>query len=143
MKKISFVSLFAAAVLAASAAPAATAAAPICALSEGAVAPQVDALNALVLAGKFSDVTAALSKRMGGLPADLLAKLADAYPKPFKDCTVVAHRVDQGGLTQDVVVFEGSASLFVYWVSGPLGGEVGPISFNMNSSFDAILALLR
>ncbi len=140
MKKISFVSLFAAALLAASAA---TAAAPTCALSDGAVAPMVDAMNALVLAGKFSDVTATLSKRMGGLPADLLTKLAEAYPKPFSTCTVLAHRVDQGGLAQDVVMFEGSASLFVYWVSGPLGGEVGPISFNMNSNFDAILALLH
>lgn len=116
---------------------------PVCALAQGTAIPEIEALNALVLAAKFDEVTAALSVRMGGLAPDLLDALAAAYPQPFTSCTTLVQRGEDGGLVQEIVVFEGTLPLFVYWVSGPMGGEIGPLSFNMNSNFAEVLQSLQ
>lgn len=116
---------------------------PVCALAEGTAIPEIEALNALVLAAKFDEVTQALSVRMGGLAPDLLAGVAAAYPQPFTSCTTLVQRTEIGGLVQEIVVFEGAQPLFVYWVSGPLSGEIGPLSFNMNSTFGEVLQSLQ
>lgn len=117
--------------------------APVCALATGTPIPEIEALNALVLAGKFDEITQTLSVRMGGLAPDLLDALAAAYPQPFTSCTTLVQRGDDGGLVQEIVAFEGVQPLFVYWVSGPFAGAVGPLNFNMNSNFVEVLQSLQ
>lgn len=117
---------------------------PVCALKDDPGLTELQPLQALVLAGRFGDVTKALSDRMGGLDPNLLKPIADAYTKPFASCTTLVVRRDIGGLAQEIDVFEADGQpLFVYWVSGPFKGAQGVVSFNMNSAFDPILQMLH
>lgn len=115
----------------------------VCALDGGVPVAEVEAVNALVREARFDDLAAALAATITGLAPEAFDGLKSAYPGPFSHCTTLVQRVDVGGLTQHVVVFEGDNPLFVYWAAATFQGKTGVVSFNMDSTFGPVLEMLK
>ncbi len=114
-----------------------------CTLAGGTPIAEVEAVNALVKAANFDELSAALAVTINGLAPDVFDGLKGAYPEPFTSCTTLVQRLDVGGLSQHVVVFEGANPLFVYWAAAPYAGQSGVVSFNMDSTFGPVMEMLH
>jgi hypothetical protein len=116
-----------------------------CLMGQATPIPELEAINAALVAGDYAQFTT-LAKASGGIDAAPLAtSLQGAFPDGFDGCVTVLQRKDIGGMVQSVVYFHGGeTALNVYWLSATEGGAFSLLSVNMNSDdLDKSLAKLR
>jgi hypothetical protein len=87
-----------------------------CALDGGKVIGRVEAMNQMVLDLDIPGLVAAIKQQVGIDVAADMGKVAEIFADGFNGCTTIAQRVDQGGMVQNVVMFDGKV--------GPLFGYV-------------------
>jgi hypothetical protein len=115
-----------------------------CALDGGTVIGRVEAMNQMVLDLDIPGLVAAIKQQVGIDVAADMGKVAEIFADGFNGCTTIAQRVDQGGMVQNVVMFDGKVGpLFGYWLAVPQGNEHRIISFTFHTDLDQVMGHLR
>jgi hypothetical protein len=73
-----------------------------------------------------------------------MSQLAEMYSGGFNGCATIAQRVDQGGMVQNLVMFDGKAApLYLYWLAVKDCEREVILSFKFSTALDDMLAVLR
>jgi hypothetical protein len=115
-----------------------------CALSGGVVLSKVEALNQLMLDLDLARFAARVEAELGGQITGEMTEVAEIYAEGFDGCVTFAQRVDQGGMVQNLVMFEGkTAPLYLYWLAVKEGEREVLMSLQFSTDLDDVMAKLR
>lgn len=110
-----------------------------CALAGGESAVEIQAMNQLILDGRFTDFAADLEARANMNVSGAMQSVAKAYAAGFESCATILQRRDVGGMTQELVMFRSPVGpLFLYWLYVGTGEAFTVLQFKLNSDLSLL-----